>query len=167
MTKLHLCCGFDYKKGFLNVDNLKGGPQDITADLNKPWKFVQDSSVDYLFIKDGLEHMDSLDFFFEQVSRVLKPHGTAEIWVPHFKSPSAYKITHTFFFSWSTFDSFPEPHDPVQDLRAISNRLIVEGRVFPFTILNFFANLHPKFWERLFYASGIRVILEKVPLKNG
>ncbi|HIH10118.1 MAG TPA: class I SAM-dependent methyltransferase [Candidatus Diapherotrites archaeon] len=133
------------------MDCIAGGAQDITADLNKPWKFAKDSSVEYLFIKDGLEHLDSLEHFFREVSRILLPNGRAEIWVPHYKSPSAYKMTHNFFFSWSSFNGFPEPHDPVRDLRVVSNLLVVEPNVFPFTLLNSIANLFPKYWERLFY----------------
>jgi predicted SAM-dependent methyltransferase len=72
MTKLHLCCGFDYKPGFVNIDNLSNGPQDITADLNKDWVFAKPNSVDYIFIKDGLEHLDSLEHFFKEAERILK-----------------------------------------------------------------------------------------------
>ena len=161
MTKLHLCCGFDYKEGFVNIDNIPGGVQDVRADLNKQWDFAKTNSADYIYIKDGLEHLDSLEHFFKEAARALKPGGKLEIWVPHYKSPSAYKITHKTFLSWSTFDSFPEPHDPVKNLRVVSNRLIVEPRVFPFTMLNPIANIMPKFWERLFYVSSIRVVLQK------
>ena len=162
MMKLHLCCGLDYKKGFLNVDNLPNGVQDIKADLNKPWKFAKSNTVDYIFIKDGLEHLDSLEHFFKEASRVLKPCGKLEIWVPHFKSPGAYRLTHKSFFSWGFFDFFPEPHDAVQNLKVISNQLVVESSIFPFTLLNYVANILPRYWEKLCYVSSLRVILEKV-----
>ncbi|MDO8428046.1 MAG: methyltransferase domain-containing protein [Candidatus Diapherotrites archaeon] len=161
MKKLHLCCGFDYKQGFVNVDNISGGPQDMTADLNKKWAFTENNSVDYIFIKDGLEHMDSLNHFFEECSRVLSYGGKVEIWVPHYKAPCAYRITHKFFFSWSMFDCFPEPHDVIQDLKVVSNKLVVEPKVFPFTLINPIANIFPKYWERMFYVAGLKVILEK------
>ncbi len=61
------------------------------------------------------------------------------------------------------FDVFPEPHDPVQGLKVVSNRLVVEPKFFPFTLLNICANIMPRFWEKLFYCSGIVVVLEKAP----
>jgi hypothetical protein len=44
---------------------------------------------------------------------------------------------------------------------VISNKIIVEPNVFPFTLLNYIANVNPKIWERLFYVSSIRTILQK------
>ncbi len=58
-TKLHLCCGHELLDGYVNVDSIDFG-QEVVADLNKPWKFAKPGSVDYIFIKDGLEHLDSL-----------------------------------------------------------------------------------------------------------
>jgi predicted SAM-dependent methyltransferase len=160
-TKLHLCCGFDYKTDFINVDNIPNGIQDITADLNKDWDFAKTNSIDYIFIKDGLEHLNSLEHFFKETERVLKPGGKIEIWVPHYKSPSAYRLTHKHYFSWSFFNAFPEPHDPTQNLKVISNKIIVEANKFPFTLLNHVANINPKLYEKFFYVASIRTILQK------
>jgi SAM-dependent methyltransferase len=157
--KLHLCCGLDYRQGFVNVDDLEGGPQDVRANLNQPWSFAADASASYILIKDGLEHLNSIEDFLAEAARVLVPGGTLEIMVPHFRSPSAYRLTHLHFFSWSYFDVFPEPHDRVRNFRVIKNELIVE-RKLPF--LNKIANFAPKFWERALYVSGLRVVLEKL-----
>ena len=160
-VKFHLCCGLDYRPGFINVDDLEGGPQDVRANLNGPWTFAADASADHILIKDGLEHLKSVEAFLSEASRVLVPGGTLEIQVPHFRSPSAYRLTHLHFFSWSYFDVFPEPHDAVRDFRVITNELVVEKK-FPFNVLNTVANLVPKFWERALYVSGLRVVLEKL-----
>jgi predicted SAM-dependent methyltransferase len=158
-VKLHLCCGLDYRQGFVNVDDLEGGPQDVRANLNRPWTFAADSSVSHILIKDGLEHLDSIEAFLTEAARVLVPGGTLEIQVPHFRAPSAYRLTHRHLFSWSYFDVFPEPHDSVRNFRVIQNELVVERKL---PLLNKLANLAPKFWERLLYVSGLRVVLEKV-----
>jgi predicted SAM-dependent methyltransferase len=157
--KLHLCCGLDYRPGFVNVDDLEGGPQDVRANLNQPWTFAADSSAQHILIKDGLEHLTSIEAFLSEASRVLVPGGTLEIEVPHFRSPSAYRLTHLHFFSWSYFDVFPEPHDAVRNFRVIRNELVVERKL---PLLNKVANWAPKFWERLLYVSGVRVVLEKL-----
>lgn len=160
-VKYHLCCGLDYRPGFVNVDDLEGGPQDVRANLNQPWAFAADGSAEYILIKDGLEHLNSVQAFLAEASRVLVPGGRLEIQVPHFRCPSAYRLTHLHFFSWSYFDVYPEPHDSVRDFRVVKNELIIEKK-FPFSLLNHVANLAPKFWERAFYVSGLRVVLEKL-----
>lgn len=157
---VHLCCGKVLKPGFLNVDSIDFG-QEVTTDLDKKWSFLKDNSVDYMLIDNGLEHLDSVEFFLAECSRALKKGGRVEIIVPHYRSPSAYRLTHRHYFSWSYFNVFPEAHDTVQNLKVVSNKLIVERRFFPLTLLNFFANLLPGLWERHCYCSGIDIIIEK------
>ncbi|MEM4257195.1 MAG: methyltransferase domain-containing protein [Candidatus Diapherotrites archaeon] len=158
--KLHLCCGKQILEDFINVDQLDFG-QEIVADLNKKWKFAKNNSVEYIYIKDGLEHLESLEHFFKECERVLKPKGIVEIRVPHYKSPSAYRMTHKHYFSWNFFNTFPEPHDNIKKLKVISNQLIFEPKVFPFTLMNILTNLFPKYWEKFFYACEIKVKLQK------
>jgi predicted SAM-dependent methyltransferase len=61
----------------------------VVADINKEWKFAKPNSAEYILIEDGLEHVDSLEHFLKNVSRVLTTNGTIEIQVPHFKNPIA------------------------------------------------------------------------------
>jgi len=158
--KVNLCCGKLIRKGWLNVDLLDFG-QEVIADLNKPWMFLNNESTDYIYCKDGLEHVDSVGHFLLECARVLKRGGIAEVVVPHFKNPSAYRLTHRHYFSWSYFNSFPEPHDPVQNLKVISNKLIL-GDKLPWALVNYIMNIFPKYWERLLYASNVGVKLLKL-----
>ncbi len=159
--KVHLCCGTALRKGWTNVDIGDFG-QDVVVDLREPWHFLEDNAVSHIYCKDGFEHQESVEHFLAECARVLKPGGILELWVPHFKNPSAYRLTHRHFFSWSYFDVFPEAHDTVQQLKVVSNRIFV-GRKnvrlwYPVHLL---ANISPKWWERILYASNIEVILEK------
>ena len=122
--KVHLCCGPENFHGWLNVDAVDFGFNTV-ADLGKPWDFLDPDSVDYILCKDGFEHMDSTEHFLEQAARVLKPGGKLEIWVPHYKNPSAYRITHRTYYSWSLFNVFPEPHDRVKSLRLHYHKRLV------------------------------------------
>lgn len=158
-VSIHLCCGPKKKEGWINVDREDFG-QEIVADINKKWTFAKPGSVDHILIEDGLEHLDSVEDFLENAERVLKKGGTLEIKVPHFKNPSAYRVTHKHYFSYSLFHTFPELHDKIKNLRMKSAKLIVDNR-FPLSVLNVPANLVPNLWERLSYVSGLHVILEK------
>jgi SAM-dependent methyltransferase len=136
--------------------------QEVVADLSKPWTFLETSTVDHVYCKDGFEHQKNLQHFLAEAARVLKPGGTLEVWVPHFKNPSAYRMTHTAYFSWSCFKAYPEPHDPEQSLKVIRNRLYIGWATSTvWKPIHAIVNLFPKWWERLFYVSNIQVIFEK------
>ncbi len=159
--KVHLCCGPQEYPGWLNVDAVDFGFNRV-ADHGKSWDFVEPGSVDYILCKDGFEHMDSPEHFLEQAARVLKVGGKVEIWVPHFKNPSAYRITHRTYYAWSLFDAYPEPHDRTKNLRVVSNRIYVghkDSRLF--APVHAIANRFPKWFERLFYVSNVETILER------
>jgi predicted SAM-dependent methyltransferase len=164
MKKVHLCCGPEiWGNGWTNVDAIDFGGN-IVADLGKPWTFAEDHSVDEIVCNDGFEHMIDVEHFLEQCARVLKPGGTVRLWVPHYKSPSAYRITHKTLYSWSLWNAYPEPHDRTKTLRVKSNRLFIGRRdstiAKPFHAI---INLFPKWWERLAYVSNVEVVLERVP----
>lgn len=160
-TKIHLCCGPVRLKGWINVDLLDFG-QEVTADLSRKWDFLCDESVDHILCKDGFEHQESVEHFLQEASRVLKPSGTLEIWVPHYKNPSAYRMTHLHWFSWSYFNAYPEPHDRVQGLKVISNKLYIGKKQSRWwRPVHALINLFPKWWERLFYVSNVEVVLQK------
>ncbi len=161
-TRVHLCCGTAVRKGWINVDIIDFG-QEVIANLNEKWEFLEDDAVELIVCKDGFEHQKSVEHFLAESERVLKPGGTLEIWVPHFKNPSAYRVTHRHLLSWSYFDAYPEPHDATQQLRVISNRLFI-GRKNTILLrpFHFVANTSPKWWERLFYVSNIEVVFQKL-----
>jgi SAM-dependent methyltransferase len=103
MTHWNLGCSDDVKKGFINID--RGGNVDIRADLRMRWP-GEDSSVDFIYAKDVLEHLipvmdivkelgldgppllvgrvdiDPIVWCMNEAHRVLKPGGTIEIIVP-------------------------------------------------------------------------------------
>jgi predicted SAM-dependent methyltransferase len=160
--KIHLCCGKDIRNGWINVDAIDFG-QEVIADIEQRWSFAANESVDHIYCKDGFEHVNSAEHLLEEAARVLKPGGMLQIWVPHYKNPSAYRMTHKRLLSWSYFDAFPEPHDRVQNLKVISNKIFVghkESR--PWRPLHYVANRCPRWFERLFYVSNVEVIFQKI-----
>lgn len=163
MSKVHLCCGpVLHLPGWINVDAVNFG-QEVVADLNKPWDFVPEGSVSEIRCDDGFEHVLDGNHFLKEAARILKPGGTLQIWVPHYKNPSAYRVTHLRICSWSMFNAYPEPHDVTQALRIKSNRLYIGWKASRlWAPIHALINLFPKWWERFFYASNIEVVFERI-----
>jgi hypothetical protein len=51
--------------------------------------------------------MDSVEHFLIESERSLKLGGKLHVNVPHFKNPSAYRLTHRHLFCWSYWSAFP------------------------------------------------------------
>ena len=161
--KLHLCCGpEDIRKGWINVDACNFG-QEVIANIEKRWDFVGDGALSEIYCKDGFEHVNSAEHFLGEAAKVLRAGGTLTIWVPHYKNPSAYRLTHKRLLSWSYFDVFPEPHDSVQSLRVISNKIYIGHKESKFwSIPHALINFVPRWWERIAYVSNIEVVFERI-----
>ena len=80
---LNMGSGFDYRKGWLNVDVSPKSNPDIVADIRElPFT---DNSFEKIYCHHVLEHIEgSLHKIMEELWRVLKPNGELEIHVPHF-----------------------------------------------------------------------------------
>ena len=93
--KLDLGCGKHPKEGFVGVDARDFG-QEIVCDLRGTWKW-DDNSVDEVYSSHFLEHLTAPEriHFANELYRVLKPGGKAEIITPHWAASRAYgDLTH-------------------------------------------------------------------------
>ncbi|MBV7339359.1 methyltransferase domain-containing protein [Chloroflexi bacterium TSY] len=100
--KLNLGCCNALVADFVNVD-LVPAPGVQVADLRKPWPW-QDSSVEYVRAWDIIEHLPDKIFTMNELWRVLKPDGTAEIMVPTTDGPGAFQDpTHVSFWNRRSF----------------------------------------------------------------
>lgn len=79
MLKLNLGANNDRRDGYLSVD-LKP-PADIVADLRNPWPW-EDSTVDEVVASHIIEHLPDRIHTMNELWRVLKPGGKADIIVP-------------------------------------------------------------------------------------
>ena len=104
--KIDLGCGRSKAEGFVGVDQhfLKG--VDVVADLEASLPFGSDT-IDFVYSKSVLEHLDPLDLVMSELHRVVKRGGEILIRVPHFSSPLSFSdYTHRRFFGYYTFDYF-------------------------------------------------------------
>jgi len=108
-VNLNLGCGDQKLPGFIGVDRLGYPDTDVICDLNYPLPF-KSLSIDYVYAKSILEHLNDLASILTEVERILKPGGTFYIYVPHWSNPFYYSdYTHQHTFGLVTLDYFIPP----------------------------------------------------------
>ena len=105
--RLNLGSGPWAKEGYINCDRISHPTVDVVHDLNQvPWPF-DDASVEHVYACNILEHLNNLVPVMEEIWRILKVGGTAEIIVPYYHCPAAFRDpTHQQFFTEETMDYF-------------------------------------------------------------
>ncbi|CUQ67401.1 conserved protein of unknown function [Candidatus Nitrospira inopinata] len=92
--------------GAIGVDLRPCRGVDLICRINEKLPF-KDSSIDKIWCRHVLEHMEDLEFVLMEFKRILKDSGTIHIVVPHFSNSLAYSdYTHKRFFGYYTFDYF-------------------------------------------------------------
>jgi hypothetical protein len=101
--KLNIGCCDAAMPGFVNVDIVAGPGVDQVADLSAPWPWV-DNSVEYVRAWDIIEHLPDKIMTMNEIHRVLKPGGRAEIAVPTTDGTGAFQDpTHVSFWNRRSF----------------------------------------------------------------
>ena len=104
MKKLHLGCGQNYYKGWINLDRNPDNFSDLMHDLEVyPWPF-EDNTFDEIWADQLLEHLSDVPKAVREVHRILKPGGVFSGQVPYCGSVWAFiDPTHKAFFSERSF----------------------------------------------------------------
>ena len=84
---IELGCGPNKVDGVIGVDKFWDENVDIVADFENGLPFLPDNSVDELFSRHVLEHIENLELLIKEIYRVLKPGGIHRVIVPHFSNP--------------------------------------------------------------------------------
>lgn len=102
---IELGCGPNKSAGSIGIDMLPLEGVDIVHDLEKPFNFIPDNSIDEVRSSHLLEHIDNLEVLIREIHRILKPSGLHIAVVPHWSNPYYYSdYTHRRFFGLYTFD---------------------------------------------------------------
>lgn len=110
MIKYNLGSGPQPKPGFINVD-LKNA--DIDADLNCNWVFASDNSADFVLSAHVFEHLKDPIHTMNELYRILKPGGRAEIHVPSTDGRGAFQDpTHVSFWNINSFQYYSSTKNP-------------------------------------------------------
>ena len=100
--KLNLRCYDMLLPGYVNVD-VHPAPGVTVADLRENWPWP-DSSVDHIRAFDIIEHLPDKIFTMNEMWRVLRPGGQAEIAVPTTDGTGAWQDpTHVSFWNRRSF----------------------------------------------------------------
>ena len=107
---LDIGCGANKKiSSYIGIDMLDLEGVDIVGEVLEVTKRIQDNSVDKVFTSHFLEHIEELEEYLNEFSRILKPNGLLEIIVPHYSNPYFYSDpTHKRYFGLYTMCYFSE-----------------------------------------------------------
>lgn len=171
--KLDLGCGKKKKAGFIGIDVVHSDEVDLVCDVDNGGIPLFSGVAEKVFSFHFLEHVQNTRFVLEEIYRVLKPGGIAEIVVPHFSNIGAYHWTHKTFWNARGLDMLqPEhPHNfycpDVAFRLCVRNIEFTEKREYHLTIIERLASLkrglvYEWLFASLIRAYQVRVILEKV-----
>lgn len=94
--------------GAVRLDRSRAARPHVVADLDRPLPF-RTGSFDVVGAFDVVEHVADLVALMEEIYRVLRPGGVAQITTPHFSSANAYTDpTHRRALGLRSFDYFDE-----------------------------------------------------------
>ena len=100
--KLNLGCCDSLLDGYVNVDKVSGPGVDV-VDLTRLWPWSE-NSIDHVRAWDIIEHLPDKILTMNELWRVLKPGGTAEIVVPTTDGTGAFQDpTHVSFWNRRSF----------------------------------------------------------------
>ena len=108
--RLHLGCGRDIKRGFVNVDLVDAPGVDVVHDLDScPWPF-EDSTFELIICNPVLEHLADFHAAVTEIHRIGRPGCIVSIRAPYFFSTKyCGDLSHRIPFSYRTFDNYTPP----------------------------------------------------------
>ena len=172
--KLHLGCGHDYKKGYMNCDVSKEVSPDKIIDLEKKFPLKNDS-VREIIANHVFEHIHNFIPMMHEIYRISKKGAVIKIKVPFYSSWGQFNDpTHVRFFSPYTFNYFKAgnySHEvgAKKDMFSVKNVEINYGvgRLSKFNwifnpLINLSHQIYCRFFAWILPASEIKFILEVV-----
>ncbi len=91
------------KRGNIGIDMFDGDLVDVVADLNNKFP-IPNESCNEVKMFHVLEHVREPVDMLNEVRRILKPGGIAEIRVPHFTNITAYQVHHRSYWNSLSLD---------------------------------------------------------------
>lgn len=74
-------------KGLYCLDRVELEGVDVVVDLNEPLSGFPDNSVEFVYGRHVIEHVEQLDQLMRELHRITRPTGRVELIVPHFTNP--------------------------------------------------------------------------------
>lgn len=130
-VRIDLGSGGKSRPGFYCIDHVPLAGVHVVADLNKPLDLIPDHSIDHVYTRHALEHIDEFLPLMKKIHRFCKPGALIEIIVPHFSNVYGFSDpTHVRFFGLYSMSYFvsPEKQHRVRKVPAFytSTRFTIE-----------------------------------------
>ncbi len=143
---LDIGCSNNKVAGTIGIDIDPKSDADYHHDLNVYPYPLEENSVDKVFAKHIIEHLEDPRAFLREIYRILKPGGTAFVETPHFTSYVAYaEPQHKLFYSYFMFRELLKG----LDFKVLKHQITFH-KIFRFTGIRFLANRNPERYEKFF-----------------
>ncbi len=169
--KLHLGCGNDYKKGYVNCDISKEVNPDKVVNLEKKLPF-KDNSVSGVVANHVLEHVHNFIPLMHELHRICKKDALIRIKTPFYAAWGQFNDpTHVRFFTPFTFGYFKVnnySHEVSVDKDMFESEMVrINYGIGASGVLNWFMNplinlnhaFYCRFLAWIFPASEMRYVL--------
>lgn len=159
---LDIGCARNKIPNAIGIDIDEKSQADILHDLNSYPYPIEDNSIDRIYAKHIIEHLNDPKRFIKEISRILKPGGRAFIETPHFSCRVAYsEPQHKLFYSYFMFNNLLSDIDGITVIR----QEITFYKAFRFAGVKYLANKYPdiyeRFWTYIFPAENIKLSIRK------
>lgn len=160
---LDIGCSRNKTPNTVGVDIDPTSEADVIHNLNTyPYPF-EENSVDQIYAKHIIEHLENPRKFIHELHRILKPGGKVFIETPHFSCRVAYsEPEHKLFYSYFMFEELKKGLE-----MKILRHEITFHKIFRFSGIHSLANKFPdtyeRFWTYLFPAENVIFSFEKLP----
>jgi SAM-dependent methyltransferase len=106
-VRIDLGCGKNKPPGYIGVDREGLPGVDVVCDIGRESLPFDDDSVDVVRAHDFLEHIEDRILIMNEIYRVLKPAGLADIKVPSTDGRGAFQDpTHVSFWNQNSFEYY-------------------------------------------------------------
>jgi len=158
---LDVGCANNKVPGTVGIDIDPNSAADIIHDLNVYPYPIESNSVDKVYAKHIIEHVDNPRAFVNELHRIIKVGGTVFFETPHFSCRVAYsEPEHKFFFSYFMFVELLKGIDC-----GVVKQEITFARIFRNLGIKALANKWPdtyeRFWTYMFPAENVKLEIRK------
>lgn len=129
MKKLNLGCGLDYKEGWINVDTRKNIKTDMRFDLNKTPYPIKKNTIDLVYMRNVIEHLDNPIKVLKELCRICKNGAIIKVYTNHSNSYAYISgIEHKGQFNEHTFAEYHLKEYELDNLKLIKQEFIYANK---------------------------------------
>jgi len=163
-------CGKNKIENAIGVDITLNSECDLIFNLDKVPYPIKSNTIDLIYMRHSLEHLENIFEIFSEIARILKKGGRLIIISPHYTCAHSYiDITHKRAFSIFSFEPFYRTGGYIQnsgpEFKLILSKLRFRTiyRLFGIELVaNLFPRTYEKYFAYIFPAKEVKFILEKI-----